>query len=443
MATVFYGQDPCDDQNAIIFHTPCGDEFQLCMDRYELENHNTIELQVHTNDIGQIDKCASYICSPCSHGTLEKMPSPNCNYMYTPDDGFYGNDTFYYTLVINDSCSDDPCEGKIWTVKSRYTGSNGLYVKATYKNANEWIPFDDVYNLQWGDYFTIDGSSLPVSQANWKYKFYEPEGTDGCVGEDCLVEEVIVHTSCSEEIFGKNYGLFRVVSGCTAGPNDGLDCQENLPSFVQENNEGSGNIITTQYQDTTMVVITVPIILSIEISDFKAIATRHGNLISWDIESVINEDYIEIQKSYSETNFEPIARVSPIRLGLNTYIDTDVKNGANTYYRLAIVSLDGNIKYSEMIGVIRHDISNMKIYPNPTNNDIIIDTGNEDVKVVEIAIIDMTGKMITRKTLPPSSHQLVQLSNYDLIIGIYVVQISTDDGQTVSKELMYHKELDK
>ena len=135
--------------------------------------------------------------------------------------------------------------------------------------------------------------------------------------------------------------------------------------------------------------------------------------------------------------------MSPIRLGLNTYIDTDVKNGANTYYRLAIVSLDGNIKYSEMIGVIRHDISNMKIYPNPTNNDIIIDTGNEDVKVVEIAIIDMTGKMITRKTLPPSSHQLVQLSNYDLIIGIYVVQISTDDGQTVSKELMYHKELDK
>jgi len=113
LGSIAYGQDPCNDINAFTFHTPCGDEFQLCMDRYELENHQSVELQVHTNDLGQIDKCSSYICSPCNHGELAKLPAPNCNYVYTPDEDFYGNDTFYYAMVINDSCSDEPCEGKM------------------------------------------------------------------------------------------------------------------------------------------------------------------------------------------------------------------------------------------------------------------------------------------------------------------------------------------
>jgi len=425
-----YGQDPCEDVNAFTFHTPCGDEFALCMDRYELENHQSVELQVYTNDMGQIDKCNSYICEPCNHGVLLKLPSPNCNYVYTPDDGYYGNDTFYYSMVINDSCSDEPCEGKIWTVNSRYTGPNGLYVKAFYKHGSNWEAFDDVYDLQWGEYFLIDGSSLPVSQTQWKYKFYEPETEGGCVGEDCLVDEEIVHTSCSEVIFGKNYGMFRVISGCTAHPLSGEDC------YDQGNNPGSTNMITTQYTDTAMVVITIKA-LPIEITDFKVLATRNGNLISWNVESVVNEDYIEIQRSSNEMNFESIAKVAPIPLGLNSYLDTEAMDKSNVYYRLAIVDLDGHKKYSKILSVNRHDISDLKVYPNPTSNALLINTGNIEFKVVNFTLIDMSGKLITKRNLPPSSTQVIHLSNYNLSTGIYVLQISTEDGQRVSKEVMY------
>ena len=86
----------CEDPNAFTMDTECGTQFDLCIDRYVMDENTTMELQVFTNDMNMFDPCQSFICSPCSHGTLVKLP--NCNYAYTPDEGFYGNDTFYMIL---------------------------------------------------------------------------------------------------------------------------------------------------------------------------------------------------------------------------------------------------------------------------------------------------------------------------------------------------------
>jgi len=185
-----------------------------------------------------------------------------------------------------------------------------------------------------------------------------------------------------------------------------------------------------------MVVITIKA-LPIEITDFKVLATSEGNLISWNVVSVINEDYIEIQRSSNGIDFEAISTVSPIRLGLNSYLDSDALKRSNVYYRLAIVDMDGIVKYSNIVSVDIHDISDLKVYPNPTSNDLLINTGNIDFKVVEIALIDMTGKLIRSIDLPPSSTQVMHMSNYNLVTGLYVIQITTEDGQRVSKEVVY------
>ena len=64
----------CEDPNAFSMITDCSTELDLCIDRYIMDDHEALELEVFTNDMGMYDPCASDIAGVCSHAILEKLP---------------------------------------------------------------------------------------------------------------------------------------------------------------------------------------------------------------------------------------------------------------------------------------------------------------------------------------------------------------------------------
>lgn len=418
-----------------ILVTECGTVFDLCMDRYTMHANEGLELAVFSNDVGLFDVCASDTSvGPC-HGTIERMP--NCNWFYVPNPGYVGYDTFYYAMVVNDTCIDEIyCEeddGKIWTVNSYYTGPDDARVEVYSKNGNGMDPVDSALDLDYGEYFLIDGSHLPTSQANWFYHFYYD-------GNNTEVPDTIikVHTSCSQLIFGVDFTLFKPISGCIATPKDKGNCSSSI------NREGintrSMSMVSTQTIDTTMVIIDVNLILPIEFSDFSLSNKRSEVYITWTISSVINENYLELEKSYDGISYYPIERYDDIKVGSYSYSDSDLGIKRIIYYRLATTNYEGITQYSDVLMTRRNPKSEevpISIYPNPIKEIITVDINkyNVGLDLNWITIYNTEGRMITEKAGggPIVSFPLGDKLTQD---GLYIVKITLSDGTFVYRKII-------
>lgn len=434
---IYCQNQDCEDPDPITITTDCGTTFDLCIDRYIMNGEEGMELKVFTNDMGMFDVCESFICSPCSHGTLTRME--NCNFYYVPHQGWEGKDTFYYSMIINDTCTDEEyCEdgdGKIWTIYGRYTGPDNMDLKVYSKNGHDFDFVDEVNNLYWGDYFYIDGSHLPKGQANWEFRFYPND--DGSKMESRSEEIIIdVHTSCSEMIFGKDFGYFRVISGCVATHQERGNC----PSDYQQGSLSRAmTTITSQTIDTTMVVITVGNILPIEISDFKVIRQANGNELSWQIENVLNESFMTLESSDDGIEFMEIVRFDNIERKPYTFIDSKKDEKDYSYYRLAIYSFDKSVQFSEIIMIRNEQLSGLSIYPNPTNGTLTLEIKSGEPTIHEYKIYDISGKLLASAESLQVHKLNISMSDIVGDQGYYMIQVRLENGWPINEKILFIK----
>ena len=74
------------------------------------------------------------------------------------------------------------------------------------------------------------------------------------------------------------------------------------------------------------------------------------------------------------------------------------------------------------------NIQGIKIYPNPTNGNVYLNS--KDYKIDQLKILDITGKkVIIRRNLDKTTK--IDISHLDN--GIYLIQIKTDEGSTIRK----------
>ncbi|MDF1699261.1 MAG: T9SS type A sorting domain-containing protein [Saprospiraceae bacterium] len=434
------GQTTCEDPNAFTMDTECGTKFDLCIDRYTMDENTTMELQVFTNDMNMFDPCQSFICAPCSNGTLEKLA--NCNFAYTPDAGFYGNDTFYYAMIINDICTNNVyCgedDGKIWTVNARYSGPDGLNLKVNSKKGEGWEFVGEVDNLQNGDYFLMDGSHLNTGQTQWNYTFYYPEDDEGDCDDDddnddnCIYQNIVVHTSCSEQIMGKDYGLFRVVSGCIATPPNKGECDS------QSRNETY--TVTSQWVDTTMVVITVFKPLPISLEGFNVSHKNGKNVLEWNVVSSIYESHIDVEKSLNGKDFFSIGKVSPVKERYYSFTDPTPQTSEYSYYRLKVVDLDNNYIYTNRVSLKNKWTNIIQLYPNPTDGVLLISCNGDIELTYQYEIIDMAGNLKIRNYSQENKSTVVHLNNYNILPGMYILRMEFNDGGVHFEKFVYTNE---
>ena len=134
--------------------------------------------------------------------------------------------------------------------------------------------------------------------------------------------------------------------------------------------------------------------------------------------------------------------------GTFTVIDSSLANiweGVNSYISIADITSDGNldmivgnksggISYytRDLITSIskNESLSNLNIYPNPTNGLIHIDTEKNNLKNANIQIIDLLGKILYNQQIS-SRRTIINLNNYST--GVYLIKFSNDLGNKVYK----------
>ncbi len=84
----------------------------------------------------------------------------------------------------------------------------------------------------------------------------------------------------------------------------------------------------------------------------------------------------------------------------------------------------------EPLSVVENKINPLSIYPNPTQNNITIDLGNNDIKNSTLILVDLLGKYVSKTNV---SQRLNKIDMSNLSNGIYFIKFSNKNGSVTEK----------
>lgn len=187
--------------------------------------------------------------------------------------------------------------------------------------------------------------------------------------------------------------------------------------------DGSGND-----GDGVISLATTP--LPVELIDFRV--TLNSNLkvdINWTTLSEINNDYFIVQRSLNGQEWENIVKINGAGNSseeLNYYtLDSNPLNGLS-YYRLKQVDFDGSVTYSDLRSIkIERSGSLVKIYPNPTVSQLVIESNN--LSVDRIKIYNTLGQnMSANYHYTEVGTDKLKLNVSSLPAGVYYVVVNSE-----------------
>ncbi len=167
------------------------------------------------------------------------------------------------------------------------------------------------------------------------------------------------------------------------------------------------------------VLITECSTLPVELVQFGANCTERGVIISWITASEINNDYFVLERSGDLKKFTEVAKIQGAGFSSsNIYYsisDLPIPEG-DIYYRLRQVDFDGTTQVSDIIFVNCKEYfegkPDIKVYPNPFNNELNILLENFKDNTVFIEIFDETGKLLIKEKI--NIYNPVMLHKIDL-----------------------------
>lgn len=110
---------------------------------------------------------------------------------------------------------------------------------------------------------------------------------------------------------------------------------------------------------------------------------------------------------------------------INDPFKTDFESGGFDLDAVAVLN-ENNI----LLGVEEEEQISFSVYPNPTNGILRINTSSE---IATLSLIDLSGKELVRL----ENVAELDLRNYNLTTGIYLIQMNTIEGQVLQQKLIY------
>jgi Secretion system C-terminal sorting domain len=156
--------------------------------------------------------------------------------------------------------------------------------------------------------------------------------------------------------------------------------------------------------------------LPLELLSFEGENLENKHLLKWHTANEVDMQRFELQQSKNAIDFNPIGNIAAKNQINNYYqfINSNLFEQIN-YYRLKIYELDGSFKYSNIVALNHASESTIKLYPNPTNGIVFIDTENRNQL---LNIYDSKGALVLSYNEVPN-----QIDFSDLANGVYGVRI--------------------
>ncbi len=178
--------------------------------------------------------------------------------------------------------------------------------------------------------------------------------------------------------------------------------------------------------------------LPIELISFEATAKKNRTVqLTWQTASEKNNDYFTIERSVNGIDWKEIDRIDGAgnsnKLLSYSAIDYNPFNGIS-YYRLKQTDFDGQFDFSQVrsINTDLLEVSQVNIYPNPTNNQITIEALKEEPE--QTKIYNALGQDVTSLTKVIENTEtkvVIDLSN--LSGGLYYVKNKTTANMVYKK----------
>lgn len=206
---------------------------------------------------------------------------------------------------------------------------------------------------------------------------------------------------------------------------------EIMPASVVWNNTLSSWIVSFDVTSTGgFFVSTINSALPVTLKYFSGYTTNNASTLEWASVSEKNSSHFEIERSTNAINFQMIGKVSAAgdskSVRQYTYQDYTMADGIY-YYRLKQVDLDGSFEYSRIISLKVTAATTIKVYPNPVNDQLSIQS---EIEINSVEITNPSG--IKLQSARPNSHYY-NIEMTKLPAGLYLIKINNEVFKIVKK----------
>jgi Secretion system C-terminal sorting domain/PA domain len=208
-------------------------------------------------------------------------------------------------------------------------------------------------------------------------------------------------------------------------------------SITRSQGESLRNILPSQ------VALFVPkpnfnSLLASTVLNMEAQAELDKSHITWVNKTSEQNDYFIVEKQNPITGvYETLTTVNTRKgIGLENYTtyDENPMEGDNTY-RIKLVLLNGEVQYSEQKVVKFSANSNVKIFPNPTEDVLNLALKGYDTQPLDIAIFDVQGKVIHSQHLDRVSNAALSIPLSDKAVsGQYMLLLKSKGKRDVMRQ---------
>jgi len=200
----------------------------------------------------------------------------------------------------------------------------------------------------------------------------------------------------------------------------------------------TGSIITngpvTLFSPFTLASINANNPLPIEMLSFSCHpASANTVQLDWLTATETNSHYFVPERSVDGIAFDSLGYVAAAgnsaQVRSYSFVDLHPRNDLS-YYRLKKVDKDGAHTYSELCALDNEGHSNIRVYPNPASNSLVIDYKNVP-QMPEFSISDMTGRSLAVPYRNQNNTFLLDVSG--LQRGLYFITLTVGSKQVVTK----------
>jgi len=229
-------------------------------------------------------------------------------------------------------------------------------------------------------------------QVSTDYKVYLY--LDGTAGEDRSIKET--YPPADEiRVFGGNTDLWGVA---------GLNYEKvNNPLFgvaIAVQRDLTGTATMARIDDIRITIYYGFMILPVQLLSFTAINSSQRVNLRWSTSGETHMQRFDVERSVDGRNFRTINSIAARNLSTNTHysvMDNFPMQGSS-FYRLKMIGISGEIKYSN-IAVVHHiNETSCQLYPNPVSVGEKLRIHNPGREELQITFYDLSGKLVYRLT---------------------------------------------
>jgi hypothetical protein len=186
-----------------------------------------------------------------------------------------------------------------------------------------------------------------------------------------------------------------------------------------------------------------PVQLPISLSLFNGRLNGNTATLHWVNEHEINLAYYAVERSWNAMDF--VQTGSNVNAGGSVtmqkeynFQDLILQNSfEKIYYRLRVVSLSGEITYSNVIILRSGSVKLNKLYPNPVVSDVTLELETKNRMQADLIITDLQGKLVrsTKQQLEQGGNQFTINGLGSLPSGTYQLQIK-GNGETITERFI-------